>query len=64
MSKRKVGAVLLFGFIIGGILGVFDLIFNIITPKNFYFTLPLLLILFTIMLRIHQILWVRKKYFK
>jgi|GEM_PF-5506452 len=64
MDRKTWGIILLFGFILGAVLVVFEFIFKIINLKYFYFTLPLLLILLTIMVRIHQILWVRKKYFK
>jgi len=64
MSRKIWGIILLFMFILGAVLAVFDFVFKIINLKYFHFTLPLLFVLLTIMVRIHQILWARKKYFK
>jgi len=64
MSKKKIfGTILLIGFLFVTMFAIFDLS-KIVTSKYFYLTLSGLAIILTIIVRMHQILWVRKKYLK
>jgi len=60
MNKKIFGIILLIGFLFVTVFAIFHYLAKI-TSKYFYLTLPGLAIILTIIVRIHQILWVRKK---